>query len=295
MLQPRDAVESLAQKISRDNEQQRSQHRPLRGAACEADILRHHIVHLHLRRAPAEGPRSTPKERSSLTMQPRSAKSKERAQSMGTASVLPPPFLHRIAPVTCMSVSSVDRAGLNPACCGRFLSSMQSLTQRVTMRSISLHSALVSVAGRKDAMLLAGLFGCSSGTMMPCRHLAGTWPVRKLQLNTRKMHLLATLPSCFSSSQWISSSPGAVPEDNSRSATSSNVSVMGWNVHRLVLGIFISGACGDFFDLAHVHLGPMLASVGAWSADGHPHQYRRRQRPRCAHRLHQIPARPIRG
>ncbi|KAG8340518.1 hypothetical protein TRVL_08656 [Trypanosoma vivax] len=64
------------------------------------------------------------------------------------------------------------------------------------------------------------------------------------------MHLLDTLPSCSSSSQWFLSSPGAVPEDSSRSATSSSVSVVGQSVHRLVLGIFISGAYGTFADLA---------------------------------------------
>ncbi|KAG8341298.1 hypothetical protein TRVL_07873 [Trypanosoma vivax] len=140
---------------------------------------------------------------------------------MNTSAVFVPSLLRRTALVTCMSVSSVDRAGLNPACCGSSLSSMQPLTRRATMRSISLHSVLVSVTARKDAILLAGLFGFSSGTMMPCLHLACTCPVRKLQLNRRKMHRLDTLPRCFSSSQWISSSPGAVPEDSSRSETSS--------------------------------------------------------------------------
>ncbi|KAG8341134.1 hypothetical protein TRVL_08035 [Trypanosoma vivax] len=83
-------------------------------------------------------------------------------------------------------------------------------------------------------MLLAGPFGFSSGTMIPCLRLAGTWPARKLQLNSRSTHPFATLPSCFSSLHRISSSPGAVPEDSSRSATSSCASVMGWNVLRAV-------------------------------------------------------------
>ncbi|CCD11960.1 unnamed protein product [Trypanosoma congolense IL3000] len=169
---------------------------------------------------------------------------------MNTAAVFSPSLLRRTALVTCMSVSSVDRAGLNPACCGCNLSSMQSLTLRATMRSINLHSVLVSVTGLKDAMLLAGLFGFSNGTMMPCFHLAGTCPVRKLQLNSRNTHFFATLPSSFSSSQCISSSPGAVPEESSRSATSSSASVMGRKVLRLVLGILISGACGALVDLA---------------------------------------------
>ncbi|KAG8344698.1 hypothetical protein TRVL_04479 [Trypanosoma vivax] len=99
---------------------------------------------------------------------------------MNAAAVFSSSFLRRTALVTCMSVSSVDRAGLNPACCGCSLSSMQSLTRRATVRSISLRSVLVSVTGRKDAILLTGLFGFSSGTMMPCLHLAGTCPVRKL-------------------------------------------------------------------------------------------------------------------
>ncbi|KAG8339254.1 hypothetical protein TRVL_09919 [Trypanosoma vivax] len=83
-------------------------------------------------------------------------------------------------------------------------------------------------------MRLAGMFGFSGGTMMPCRHLAGTCPARKLRLNIRSTHPFATLPSCFSSSHRISSSPGAVPEDSSRSATSSFASVMSLNVLRLV-------------------------------------------------------------
>ncbi|KAG8339126.1 hypothetical protein TRVL_10048 [Trypanosoma vivax] len=78
-------------------------------------------------------------------------------------------------------------------------------------------------------MLFADLFGFSSGTMIPCLRLAGTCPPRKLQLNSRSTRPFATLPSCFSSSHRISSSPGAVPEDSSRSATSSCAAVMGWN------------------------------------------------------------------
>ncbi|KAH8607313.1 hypothetical protein ERJ75_001466700 [Trypanosoma vivax] len=51
MLQPRDAIEPLAQRIHRDNERQRSQHRALRDATGEADILRQCAVHPRLRRA----------------------------------------------------------------------------------------------------------------------------------------------------------------------------------------------------------------------------------------------------
>ncbi|KAG8342341.1 hypothetical protein TRVL_06833 [Trypanosoma vivax] len=53
--------------------------------------------------------------------------------------------------------------------------------------------------GRKDAMLFAGLFGFSSGTMKPCLHLAGTCPVRKLQPDSCSTHFFVSLPSCFSS------------------------------------------------------------------------------------------------
>ncbi|KAG8342809.1 hypothetical protein TRVL_06357 [Trypanosoma vivax] len=45
MLQPRDAVEQLAQRIHRDNEQQRSHHRAMRDTTGEADILRRRLVH----------------------------------------------------------------------------------------------------------------------------------------------------------------------------------------------------------------------------------------------------------
>ncbi|KAH8614457.1 hypothetical protein ERJ75_000626500 [Trypanosoma vivax] len=51
ILQPRDALETLAQRIHRDNEQRRSQHRPLRDTTREADILQQYVVHPHLRRA----------------------------------------------------------------------------------------------------------------------------------------------------------------------------------------------------------------------------------------------------
>ncbi|KAG8339278.1 hypothetical protein TRVL_09894 [Trypanosoma vivax] len=149
-----------------------------------------------------------------------------------------------------MGVSSVDRAGLNPARCGCNLSSMQSLARRSAMRSISLHSALVSVTGRKDTVLLADFFGFMMGAMKSCSRLAGTCPPRKLQLNSRSMHFFVSLPSCFRSSRRISSSPGAVPEDSSRSATSNSASVMGWSVLHLVLSIFISGACCGFVGLA---------------------------------------------
>ncbi|KAG8340095.1 hypothetical protein TRVL_09079 [Trypanosoma vivax] len=117
-----------------------------------------------------------------------------------------------------MSVSSVCLVGLFTGCCGCSFPSMQSLTRRVTMRSISLHSVLVRVTDRNDAMLLAGLVGFSTGTMMLCLHLAGSCPVRKLQFNSRSMHLLVTLTSCFSSLQCITSSPGTVSDDSSRSA-----------------------------------------------------------------------------
>ncbi|KAG8338860.1 hypothetical protein TRVL_10314 [Trypanosoma vivax] len=81
-------------------------------------------------------------------------------------------------------------------------------------------------------MLLAGPFGFSSGTMMSCLRLACTCPARKLQLSGRSTRPFATLPSCFSSLQRTSSSSGTVPEDSSRSATSSCASVMGRNVLR---------------------------------------------------------------
>ncbi|KAG8339261.1 hypothetical protein TRVL_09911 [Trypanosoma vivax] len=149
---------------------------------------------------------------------------------MDTAASFSPSFLHRTALVTCMTVSSADRAGMRPACCGCSFSSMQLLMRRPTMRSISLCNALVSATWQKEDILFAGPFGFSSGTMMPCRHLAGTCPVRKLQLNGHSIHFFATLPSCFSSSQWVASSPGAVPEDSSSSATSGPASVMGRNV-----------------------------------------------------------------
>ncbi|KAG8339950.1 hypothetical protein TRVL_09220 [Trypanosoma vivax] len=147
-----------------------------------------------------------------------------RTQSMNAPAVFSPSFLRRTALVTSMGVSSVDRAGLNPACCGCSLSSMQSLTRHATICSISLHSVLAGVTCRKDAMLFGSFFGFSSGTMMPCVHLAGTCPVRKLQLNSPSTDLFDTQSSCFSSSQWVSSSPGAVPEYSSRSATSSSAS-----------------------------------------------------------------------
>ncbi|KAH8619798.1 hypothetical protein ERJ75_000127100 [Trypanosoma vivax] len=54
MQQPRDAVEPLAQRIRRDNEQQRSQHRALRDTTGEADILRQRTVQPRLRRAPLQ-------------------------------------------------------------------------------------------------------------------------------------------------------------------------------------------------------------------------------------------------
>ncbi|CCD20221.1 hypothetical protein, conserved [Trypanosoma vivax Y486] len=94
------------------------------------------------------------------------------------------------------------------------------------------------------------LFRFSSGTMMPCRYLAGTCPVRKLQLNSRSTRFIDTLPSCFGSSQRVSSSPGAVLEYSSCSTTPNSASLMGRNVLRLVLGIFIAGACGAFVGLA---------------------------------------------
>ncbi|KAG8345930.1 hypothetical protein TRVL_03245 [Trypanosoma vivax] len=109
---------------------------------------------------------------------------------MNTATVFSPSLLRRTALVTCMSVPSVDRASLNPSCCGFSLSLLKSPARRTTTRYISMHSVLASVAFRKDAILFVGLFGSSSGTMMPCSHLSGTCPARKLQLNSRKMHLL---------------------------------------------------------------------------------------------------------
>ncbi|KAG8339635.1 hypothetical protein TRVL_09538 [Trypanosoma vivax] len=99
-------------------------------------------------------------------------------------------------------------------------------------------------------MLLCGLFGFSSGTMMPCRYLAGTWPARKPQLNSCSMRLLDALPSRLSSSRCTSSSPGAVPEDNSRSATSSSASTVDGNALCLSLRTFLSAACGAFGHLA---------------------------------------------
>ncbi|CCD20378.1 hypothetical protein, conserved, partial [Trypanosoma vivax Y486] len=202
---------------------------------------------------------SMPKNSRPLTMQPCTTESKARTQSMNIAALFSPPFLHSTPPITCTSVSSVDRGGLNPFSCGCSLFLMRSLTRRAAMRSISLRTVLVSVAGRKDAMLLSVSFGFSSSAMMPFLRLAGTSPTHKLKLNSRKIHLLDPLPICFNSSHRISSSPGSVPEDSSRSETSISASVMGLNAHRLLLGTFIFGAFGAFVDLA-MH---MLANASA--------------------------------
>ncbi|CBH09308.1 hypothetical protein TbgDal_II120 [Trypanosoma brucei gambiense DAL972] len=159
-----------------------------------------------------------------------STESNALAQSMNTSVVFPPATLCITDSVSVIGASNnIDLPERKPQQCGFILHSTLSRMYCATILSMRLQRMLVSAMSRNDNIHLAVLLGLSSATITPRLHFSGTRFPFKLELKSLRTHFLLQCPNCFTCSQFISSLPGAVPEERSFSAVPSAAITIGAN------------------------------------------------------------------
>ncbi|KAG8340464.1 hypothetical protein TRVL_08708 [Trypanosoma vivax] len=131
---------------------------------------------------------------------------------------------------------------------------------------------------------------------MPCLNLAGTCPVRKLWLNRRKMHALFRCPAKLL--QLLAVHLIVARHRAGGQLTQCNAKLCLGDVSECS----VPGARYlDFWCMwclrwpGHVHVAQCLRLLALGQRMAIHHQHRRRQRSWRVYRLHQIPARRIRG